>query len=430
MTRTRRNCDKANGLAQQDLNNMKNDIINPEVAEIAVTIHGVLSVICNNYSSDVIIDLVPEITSLLNKYDASLKVNNDLQECLDGALKENQLLVKTVNLEKNKRKQDFEDSLHCEQIAETEIENLKMEVERLKISQISLKREIESKNTIIGLLRSDCEKLSHTADYNVNGEFLPSKHTKKPKSRIPGFSLQTENRYSILQDESDSQSRTLAEEVIHTQVVSDELLAPASETQPRKVRTKSMNIRFYADSQGRDVYENFNDDRHKFFSMIKPGAKFKDVVEETGQLNACDINVFLAGTNDVACNERKELHSSLRDKLRDLQNRRAGNVIVFSVPHRHDLPNWSAINKEIREANQQNAKLCHRFKNVSFVNIGNIGRRFHTSNGLHLNTLGKKYVGDKILELANDLAREQEKRAESITLKYHNDHFLEVGQTF
>ncbi|XP_039301249.1 uncharacterized protein LOC120356382, partial [Nilaparvata lugens] len=83
--------------------------------------------------------------------------------------------------------------------------------------------------------------------------------------------------------------------------------------------------------------------------MIKPGAGFREVVKETGEVNANDVLVFLAGTNDIACNERKELQSALRSKLRDLQSRRGGHVLVFSVPHRHDLPRW-AQSDEIRSS--------------------------------------------------------------------------------
>ncbi|XP_039295610.1 uncharacterized protein LOC120353994 [Nilaparvata lugens] len=159
--------------------------------------------------------------------------------------------------------------------------------------------------------------------------------------------------------------------------------------------------------------------------MIKPGAGFREVVKETGEVNANDVLVFLAGTNDIACNERKELQSALRSKLRDLQSRRGGHVLVFSVPHRHDLPRWSAINKEVQRANNENFILCKKFKNVSFVNITNIGRRFHTSNGLHLNSLGKKFVSQKILELVHQLANTTELVLDPIPLKHNNvNHFL------
>lgn len=69
-------------------------------------------------------------------------------------------------------------------------------------------------------------------------------------------------------------------------------------------RPKTLKVRFYADSQGRGVYKDFNSSIHNFCSMVKPGAKFRNVVE-MDQVNCSDVTVFLAGTNDIACNERK-----------------------------------------------------------------------------------------------------------------------------
>lgn len=62
--------------AAKDVANLKDDLINSEVADLAINIHGQLSTVSMNYTSDAIIDL---ITLVLNKYDASLKVYYDLK---------------------------------------------------------------------------------------------------------------------------------------------------------------------------------------------------------------------------------------------------------------------------------------------------------------------------------------------------------------
>lgn len=62
-----------------------------------------------------------------------------------------------------------------------------------------------------------------------------------------------------------------------------------------------------------------------------------------------DIPVLFAEANDLAKNERKDLLSSLRRKLQDLQSARL--VCVISVLRQHDVLHWSIINKEVDRAN-------------------------------------------------------------------------------
>lgn len=73
--------------------------------------------------------------------------------------------------------------------------------------------------------------------------------------------------------------------------------------------------------------------------------------------------MFLAETNDVARNERKDLIRALRMRIDSL---RCSNVIVCSVPHRHDLPSWSCVNAEVGRTNEEFAIICKYFKNVHF----------------------------------------------------------------
>lgn len=58
--------------------------------------------------------------------------------------------------------------------------------------------------------------------------------------------------------------------------------------------------------------------------------------------------MFLAGTNNVSKNERLGMKLAMKNKLSEM---RSNKVIVFSVPHRHDLPEWSIVNKEIKAVN-------------------------------------------------------------------------------
>lgn len=61
-----------------------------------------------------------------------------------------------------------------------------------------------------------------------------------------------------------------------------------------------MNVHLYADSQGRSAYKDFANKDHKPSCMVKPGARFKDVVSESYMAGFSDVIVVLASTNDVS----------------------------------------------------------------------------------------------------------------------------------
>lgn len=75
---------------------------------------------------------------------------------------------------------------------------------------------------------------------------------------------------------------------------------------------------------------------------------------------------------------------------------------MCSVPLRYDLPSWSYVNAEVRKANEEIQTVCKYFKTVHYLDLGKIGRRFHTNHGLHLSRLGKMDVTDRILEIVNE----------------------------
>jgi len=161
----------------------------------------------------------------------------------------------------------------------------------------------------------------------------------------------------------------------------------------------TIKVHHFADSQGRNVYKEFLKDSRpnlNISSVVKPGAKFQDVLpENVDDLGKEDFLVIQAGSNDVCKNESKDILVTLRRKLGRLYGT---NVIVLSIPHRHDLENWSCVNQLIQKTNSEMEKVCSLFPNCRFINISKIGARFHTAHGMHLNRLGKRYVSDQILQ--------------------------------
>lgn len=89
LTHFRRQCYKKNGQEQSQLvhvaklefGNLKNELRN-KVADLAINFHTIYSDISSRYSSDAYVHFIPKITSLLNKFDAALKVSGDLKENL------------------------------------------------------------------------------------------------------------------------------------------------------------------------------------------------------------------------------------------------------------------------------------------------------------------------------------------------------------
>lgn len=90
-----------------DFGNLKNELINSEVADLAINFQVILSDISSRYSSDAYVDFNPKITSRINRFDVALKVNVDLKMNLSAINKDNQRFAKALKIEKNLKKQNF-----------------------------------------------------------------------------------------------------------------------------------------------------------------------------------------------------------------------------------------------------------------------------------------------------------------------------------
>jgi hypothetical protein len=100
--------------------------------------------------------------------------------------------------------------------------------------------------------------------------------------------------------------------------------------------------------------------------FVKPGAKTSDILDTNidKDMSKDDIIVVCAGTNDISKN-------------------------------RHDLVDWSCVNKEVRSFNRHLAK---RLKHVSVISV-NLDRQHFTRHGLHTNNRGKDKMCQQVAEL-------------------------------
>lgn len=56
--------------ADKNLIVLKEELINPQVVDLAVKFHGILAKNSSKYTNNAIVDLIPEITITLNRFDA------------------------------------------------------------------------------------------------------------------------------------------------------------------------------------------------------------------------------------------------------------------------------------------------------------------------------------------------------------------------
>jgi hypothetical protein len=94
----------------------------------------------------------------------------------------------------------------------------------------------------------------------------------------------------------------------------------------------------------------------------------------------------------------------------------------MEAPHRHDLVNWTCVNKEIELFNRLLAKRLKLYKQVSIGRL-HLDRKNFTKHGLHLNYEGKERMCQQIAELVQQKLRAEDKAFPGNTtpLKYKKD---------
>lgn len=395
----------------KDLNCLKSDLINDEVIDFAINLRGSLLIISERYSNDAIVDLIPGVTSVLNKLDASITVNNDLKQNLFDLSEENKLLEKLLENEKQKRKVAFEDSLCYEENAVAEITLLKQQIKNLEIIQSKQKEEIDNKNAIICILQPDINVIKENEKLSLNStnhvEFLTPKNTIKSKTRFTEtHPISVSNRYSAF--EADLLSPSACE--THKMQVRAQVHRSASPQSPT-TRNKSQEyndsnvkpkkkrrIALLADSQGKDFvkYLRVLEDNFDVFVYTKPGAKIKHIIRDglcfVRDYTHNDFIIVLAGSNDLDYNQPAQLTVSMGIKSL-LSLNLDTNIIINSIPFRYDNP---SLNDNIDFLNQTVFKSVRNYKgdlNLFFNDVNAILTRSHfTRHGLHYNRRGKRLL--------------------------------------
>ena len=101
--------------------------------------------------------------------------------------------------------------------------------------------------------------------------------------------------------------------------------------------------------------------------------------------------VLWGGSNDVARNNSTEGLKMISKLLTETKHT---NVILITVPHRHDLVPNSCVNIEVEVFNRRLYKDAERFKEVQIMEVVN-ERSYYTRHGQHLNLAGKDYMAKR-----------------------------------
>ena len=187
------------------------------------------------------------------------------------------------------------------------------------------------------------------------------------------------------------------------------------------VKTRVRKGLILGDSHARiyasEVKNKLNNE-YEVLGFINPGSDMKNISESAkkkmAQLTNDDFVVLWGGSNNVARN-----NSVLGMKhILDLTiNSSHTNLILLSVPHRHDLISDSCVNKEIAAFNNSLRNRMKRFSKVDVIDVTN-EREFYTRHGQHLNSRGKENMATKIAQNIESLV---EKKANPISMKWQDD---------
>jgi hypothetical protein len=69
--------------------------------------------------------------------------------------------------------------------------------------------------------------------------------------------------------------------------------------------------------------------------------------------------------------------------------------MILGIPHRHDLVEYSCINRAIQVLDHKLKKVSNSFKHVTIIEC-NYNRECFTKHGMHLNTRGKGIVAKQL----------------------------------
>jgi hypothetical protein len=84
------------------------------------------------------------------------------------------------------------------------------------------------------------------------------------------------------------------------------------------------------------------------------------------------------------------------------------NVVLLNIPYRHDLADWSCVNKEINTFNRKMLKMMKCYDHVTVLNSEQ-NREHFTRHGMHLNKKGNAEIAKLIIEASKQIIQPKKK---------------------
>jgi len=167
----------------------------------------------------------------------------------------------------------------------------------------------------------------------------------------------------------------------------------------------SSKVLILSDSHLKGCTEKINNqlgDMFRITGWIKPGGLAEEILDKPTMnlrnLNKRDVTVISAGANDVYMNNS---NMALLKITKLIQNNCNTNIIIFGVPHRYDLLEYSCVNTAIQVFNSKLKKVATSFNCVTILEC-NYNREYFTNHGMHLNGRGKRLVSK---QLASEISK-------------------------
>ena len=152
---------------------------------------------------------------------------------------------------------------------------------------------------------------------------------------------------------------------------------------------------------------------------MKPGANLKTIVklptESFGKLTKKDVVVVWGGTCDVG---KDESEKGLHQIGNFAESMKHSNVIVMTVPYRHDLERNSCVNHDVKVFNRKLKKHLKVHYNTCVLKVDK-ERKLFTRHSLHMNLKSKEHVAYKITRGIKAILKRE--KSVPITLKYKGD---------
>jgi hypothetical protein len=172
----------------------------------------------------------------------------------------------------------------------------------------------------------------------------------------------------------------------------------------------------HAQGSASNVKHNLSDN-YRCSGFVGPGANIdtliSSVMEDVKHLTNSDTIVLMGGTNDVSKNSSQD---GLKHIINFVKVNSHTNVILMSVPHHHDLFEWSCVYSEVKAFNRKLVKLMKPYKHVRVVKV-DLGRKSFNKQGMHMKNSGKDKIALKITNAVTKIFLRQE---EIITLCWKN----------